>query len=321
MFRDFRLLCLLAAALWLAGAARAAAPLIAPAELKALADAGAVRIVDVRDAEAYALQHLPGAVSAPYARWRGPTTNPGLVPPLPALTALVQELGLTPDTRIVLVYTGVDSTDFATAARSYWTLKSLGARELSILNGGLNAWRDAGFAISDQPGRAPRSQWQPQFNPQWLATRAEVRQLLGSDKAVLVDSRPAPFFQGRIANDAAKARGTLPGAINLDSDLYFELGSAVLMDKASLETEADTAHAEPGQTVVTFCNAGHWSATDWFVRSELLGQPDVKLYPGSVIDWSQAPEPLPMVNEPGRLDKLRDMLVTWAQRNLKWKTP
>ncbi len=321
MLRGFRLLSLLAAALWLAGVACAAAPLIAPAELKALADAGAVRIVDVRDAEAYALQHLPGAVSAPYARWRGPATNPGLVPPLPALTALVQELGLTPDTRTVLVYTGVDSTDFATAARSYWTLKSLGARELSILNGGLNAWRDAGFAISDQPGRAPRSQWQPRFNPQWLATRAEVRQLLDSDKAVLVDSRPAPFFQGRIANDAAKARGTLPGAINLDSDLYFELGSAVLMDKASLEAEADTAHAEPGQTVVTFCNAGHWSATDWFVRSELLGQRDVKLYPGSVIDWSQAPEPLPMVNEPGRLDKLRDMLVTWAQRNLKWKTP
>ena len=86
-------------------------------------------------------------------------------------------------------------------------------------------------------------------------------------------------------------------------------------------TQRNTAHAEPGQTVVTFCNAGHWSATDWFVRSELLGQRDVKLYPGSVIDWSQAPEPLPMVNEPGRLDKLRDMLVTWAQRNLKWKTP
>ncbi|MBK8667679.1 MAG: hypothetical protein IPN21_17690 [Burkholderiales bacterium] len=52
------------------------------------------------------------------------------------------------------------------------------------------------------------------------------------------------------------------------------------MDKASLETEADTAHAEPGQTIVTFCNAGHWSATDWFVRSELLGQPDVEAVSG-----------------------------------------
>ena len=46
MLRGFRLPCLLAAVWWLAGAARAAAPLIAPTELKALADAGAVRIVD-----------------------------------------------------------------------------------------------------------------------------------------------------------------------------------------------------------------------------------------------------------------------------------
>ena len=48
----------------------------------------------------------------------------------------------------------------------------------------------------------------------------------------------------------------------------------------------------------------------------MLGEKNVKLYPGSVIDWSQAPEPLPMANEPGRWDKLRDMLTTWADRNL-----
>ena len=40
----------------------------------------------------------------------------------------LQQLGLTPEKPIVLVYTGTDSTDFATAARAYWTLKSLGAR-------------------------------------------------------------------------------------------------------------------------------------------------------------------------------------------------
>lgn len=322
MFRPIlRTLCLLAAALALAGAARAAAPLVSPAELQALVQAGGVRMVDVRDAQAYALQHLPGAVSAPYARWRGPASNPGLVPPLPALTTLVQDLGLTPDTRTVLVYTGTDSSDFATAARAHWTLKSLGVRELSILNGGLNAWRAAGLPVTSQPALAPRSTWRPRFNPQWLATREDVRALIGRPDAVLVDSRPAPFFQGREAHEAARAPGTLPGAVNLDSDLYFELGSAVLLDKADLQAEADAAHNQPGQQVVTFCNAGHWSATDWFVRSELLGEPNVRLYPGSIIDWSQASQPLPMVNEPGRLEKLRQMLVTWARRNLGSAAP
>ena len=312
-----RFLLALPALLW-ASMVWAAAPLIDPPGLQALAQQGAVRIVDVREAEAYALQHLPGAVSAPYlTRWRGPAANPGLPPSLRDLTALVQSLGLTPETRTVLVYTGIDSSDFATAARAYWTLKSLGTKELSILNGGLNAWRGAGFPVSNQAAVAPRSQWQPRFNPQWLATRDEVRALLGQPGAVLVDSRPAPFYQGRVQVDLAHAKGTLPGAINQDSDLYFELGSAVLMDKDSLQAEADKAHAKPDQTVVTFCNAGHWSATDWFVRSELLGEPNVKLYAGSVIDWSQAPQALPMVNEPSRAKTLRQMLVTWVKRNIK----
>ena len=324
MLHPLRTLWLLAAALWLAGAAHAQ-PLLTPAQLKALEQsppAAGLRIVDVREAEAYKLQHLPGAVSAPYfSRWRGAASNPGLVPPMKDLTALVQELGLTPEMHVALVYTGVDSTDFATAARAYWTLKSLGAKNLSILNGGLNAWRAAGFPVSDQPVKVPRSTWQPQFNPEWLAPRDQVRQLIGQPGTVLIDSRPAPFFQGRIKNEAARARGTLPGAINLDSDLYFELGSAVLLDKASLQTEADAAAIQPGDTVVSFCNAGHWSATDWFVRSEILGEKNVKLYPGSVIDWSQAPAPLPMVNEPSRPAKLRQMLQEWSHRNLGTKAP
>lgn len=325
MFLPVRTLWLLAAALLLAGAARAAEPLLTPAQLKALEQAppaAGLRIVDVREAGAYALQHLPGAVSAPYfARWRGPASNPGLVPSMKDLTALVQELGLTPEMHIVLVYTGVDSTDFATAARAYWTLKSLGAQDLSILNGGLNAWRAAGLPVSDQPVSVARSHWQPSFDPEWLATRDQVRQLLGQPGTVLVDSRPAPFFQGKIANEAARARGTLPGAINIDSDLYFELGSAVLMDKTSLRDVADAAAIQSGDTVVSFCNAGHWSATDWFVRSEILGEKNVRLYPGSVIDWSQAPAPLPMVNEPDRWTKLRQMWGDWAHRNLGTKAP
>ena len=311
---------------WLAGAllaasAWAAPPLLTPAELQALRLTGSVRIIDTREGPAYALQHLPGAVSAPYGRWRGPATNPGQLPPMKQLTALVQELGLTPETHAVIVYTGVDSTDFGSAARVYWTLKSLGMRELSILNGGLNAWKAAGLPVTAQPASVPASSWQPSFSHQWLATQDDVKGDLHGQGAVLVDSRPAPFFQGRKSHAAAKAAGTLPGAVNLDSDLFFEPGSAALMDKAQLATEAAALHARPGQPTVAFCNTGHWAATDWFVLSEVLGQPDVKLYPGSMVEWSQAATPLPMANEPGRLAQLRYQLLGWSHRNLGTKAP
>lgn len=303
------------------GAAWAATPLLTPTQLQALMQAGAVRLIDVREGPAYAMQHLPGAVSAPYGRWRANDVNLGLPPTLAELTELVQELGLAPDTHAVIVYTGIDATDFGGAARVYWTLKSLGMRELSILNGGLAAWKAAGFPVSDQPASAPRSQWQPRFDARWMATRDAVRASLDDPRVLRIDARPAPYYEGRIAHDNARARGTLPGAIAVDSEAFFELGSAALMDRDMLEEEADALGVPAGAPVIAFCNAGHWSATDWFVLSEVLGRPDVRMYPGSMVDWTRAPTPLPMIHEPGRWQQLRDTALTWAHRNLGTPAP
>ncbi|MET4578175.1 sulfurtransferase [Ottowia thiooxydans] len=301
--------------------AMAAQVLLTPKELDTLSQAHAVRIVDVREAEAYGLQHVPGAVSAPYSRWRGPGDNPGKLPALGELTSLVQELGLTPETPTVIVYTGIDSTDFGSAARVYWTLKMLGLKELSILNGGLAAWKSDGLPVSNKPATAPRSSYQPRMDTSMIATESEVLSKIGDARTNLIDSRPAPFYTGRVALDSARARGTLPGAINIDSDLYFEPGSAALMDKASLEQEADAPSLKPDGDVIAFCNTGHWSATEWFVRSEVLGQSHVKLYPGSMVEWTQSAKPLPMMNEPGRWAQLRYKLMTWSHRNLGTKAP
>jgi thiosulfate/3-mercaptopyruvate sulfurtransferase len=38
--------------------------------------------------------------------------------------------------------------------------------------------------------------------------------------------------------------------------------------------------------VTSYCNTGHWAATDWFVLSEVLGRADVKLYAGSMVEWT-----------------------------------
>ena len=152
-------------------------------------------------------------------------------------------------------------------------------------------------------------------------TRDQVRASLDEPGVLRVDARPAPFYQGRIAADAAHARGTLPGAVNLDSENWFELGSAALMDKAALQDEADKLNAAPSQPIIAFCNAGHWSATDWFVLSEVLGRPGVRMYPGSIIDWTSAPAPLPMDNEPGRWQQLRYAALAWAHRNLGTPAP
>jgi rhodanese-related sulfurtransferase len=123
----------------------AASPLITPADLQPLVASAAVRVIDIRDPKSYAAAHIPGALNAPYGSWRGPASSPGELPELAKLTAQVQRLGLTPATRTVVVSSGADATDFGAAARVYWTLKVLGLKELSVLNGGVKAWAAAGL--------------------------------------------------------------------------------------------------------------------------------------------------------------------------------
>ena len=120
---------LLALLAWLSCPAFAAPPgwavLLEPLQLAAILDTTAdVRIIQVTGD--YAAGHIPDAVSAPYAQFRGPRENPGALASLEVMTSTVQNLGINADTPVVVVHSGKNSADFGAAARVYWTLKSLG---------------------------------------------------------------------------------------------------------------------------------------------------------------------------------------------------
>lgn len=288
----------------------AAQPLLTPAQLKGQLGSPAVRVIDIRDSKAYAAQHIPGAINAPYGKWRGPASNPGELPELSRLGALVQSLGLTPAIHAVVVSSGADSTDFGASARVYWTLKVLGLKELSILNGGVIAWAKAGLPQNSEAVTVARSNYAPQLDASLIAGRAEVAQKASSGAAVLVDARPADFFEGETRHQAAKLPGTLQGAINVEHSRFFDGNSSVFVpEKARASVPID-----PDKEAVAFCNTGHWAATDWFALSEVAGRKNVKLYPGSMVDWSQDPKGLPMANVPNRAKQLLIDARLWAER-------
>lgn len=296
----------------------AAQPLLTPAELSAqTAQPTPPRVIDIRDPAAYGAQHIPGAVNAPYGKWRGPASNPGELPDTPKLTELVQSLGLMPGTHAVVVSTGADTTDFGAAARVYWTLKLLGLKELSILNGGMKAWSDAKLAQDAAVPQVARSAYQPQIDASLLATRDDVGQHVQLNNAALVDSRPDAFYQGKVRAPAAKLAGTLPGAQQLDFNQWFVPGTTTFVDKATAQKIAAKVKREQGQDMVAFCNTGHWAATDWFGLSEVAGLPGVKLYAGSMVDWTQSKDAPPMANQPSRFEALAYDARQWWERKTK----
>ena len=294
----------------------AAQPLLSPAELSPLLDQANVRVIDIRAPKEFATSHIPGSVNAPYGQWRGPATNPGELPDHEKLVALVQSLGLTPETHAVVVSHGKDTTDFGAMARVYWTLKSLGLKELSILNGGLKEWEAAKLPFSNSPVKVSPSTYAPTFDATWLSTRQEIAQSIKLSNAVLVDSRPDAFYQGKTQAPAAKLAGTLPGAVQLDFNQWFAPKSTRFVDTAKAKEIAAQIHVPDGQDAVAFCNTGHWAATDWFGMSEVAGIPNVKLYAGSMVDWTQQPDYPQLQNAPGRGEQLLRSTKQWWERKL-----
>ncbi len=297
--------------------AQAAQPLIDAAQLATRLTDPDVRIIDIRDTQIHDQLHIPGAVSAPFDRWRGPASNPGGLPPMALLAELVRGLGLAGSSHAVVVSHGTDANDFAAAARVYWTLKVLGIKRLSILDGGVSAWESAGLALDSGPVTVAPGDFQPRIDTSMIVDRNQVLRHIRARDATLVDARPVRFFRGETRAPAATIAGTLPEAVNIQHDRWLVPGSGRLVPVDEARRIAESMSAEPGRDMIVFCNSGYWSATHWFAMSEVLVRPKVKMYPGSMVEWTRDREMLPMANVPGRIEHLLADARTWVERHFR----
>jgi thiosulfate/3-mercaptopyruvate sulfurtransferase len=287
-----------------------AEPLVSPQWLNEhRADADVV-VLDIRSAidgggaEAYAKAHIPGAIHSDYdkAGWRvARNGQPLMVPSQTALEKLIGETGIDEDSHVVIVPAGVSATDFGAAARIYWTLKAAGHPAISILDGGFAGWQAVGLPVESGVNVPAPKIFSGKFNEALLAELEQVEQNLN---VTLVDARPASQFTGREKAGLAKAYGHIPRAINIDSASFYDPATNRLRPKAEL---AAIAGKVPSGPVVTYCNTGHWAATDWFVLSEVLGRPNVRLYAGSMVEWSADPK-RPLESSRTRWDDVKKAL-------------
>ena len=285
-------------------------PLLEASELSsALSQNPALQIIDIRSPEDYAAGHIPGAVSAPYGKWRGPANNPGKLADDAYFQQLIRELGLNNQQPVIVYSSGVDETDFGAAARVYWTLKYVGLTDLSVLNGGFQQWQKAEqFTATDTQNTEPSS-FTVQSNPKLVILKDELLdKITQQDTAYqLLDARPPLFYQGSVKAPTASTGGTIATAQNLPFGQWFIHDDTRIRPLTEIQELVRSQNLDQAQETVSFCNTGHWAATNWFVLSELAGVPNVRLYPASLAEWTQDTVGLPMENTPTRLEQLQAM--------------
>jgi thiosulfate/3-mercaptopyruvate sulfurtransferase len=271
-------------------------PLVSVDWLSKHISVSSVLIVDIRSAEnggraAFEAGHIPGAVHSDYAvdGWRITEGGAGgLLPDAAHLSALLSRIGITPEHHVVIVSAGEAASDFSAAARVYWTLKTAGHQQVSILDGGLRAWRDAGGPVETGLSAPVAREPYPVRLTEGLRARADAveRSIAGVD-ATLLDGRSQAQFDGREKSPQAARAGHLPGAVHLDHNRAIQPGTGRLRPAAELEQLF--GQVPPGP-VISYCNTGHLASLNWFVLSEVLGRPNITLYDGSMSEWTQDPD-------------------------------
>ncbi|MGF1660042.1 MAG: sulfurtransferase [Rubrimonas sp.] len=275
--------------------AMAAGPLVSADELLTMLSEGKVLALDVREAAkegptAYAKGHIPGSVYAPMdmANWR--TTRdgiPAMAPDADKFQAYMRSLGLDRGEQVVLIYSGVEPGlgDLAAATRAYWTLKSMGHEKVAILNGGVAGWAAAGLNLAVSPTEpAAAGNFTARFSDVWLADAADVQAALTSD-VKLIDARPTGQYAGESKHPKAKKAGHIPGAPNLYGGKL--LDGAMVKDAAAIEKLFAEVGVSASDDVITYCNGGFYCSAIWFAAHEILGYDKVRVYDGSMIDWTQ----------------------------------
>ncbi len=277
--------------------ADAATPLIDAAALAAIACDPGVVVLDVRSekidaqsAKDYASGHIPCALHSDYikAGWRAKVDEvPGMLPTVQQLEALIGGLGIDNDTRVVIAPFGADSKSMAGAARVYWTFKLLGHDRVSILDGGTSGYAADKARALEQGERAPEPKaFRAHLRPEMLVSEEEIARA-GQTDEVLVDYRRQDEFSGLNRNARTTRAGTLAGARNLPLEWLTRDNGGYLRSRQGLEQVYGLAGVPLDAEQIAFCNTGHNSSLGWFAAHEILGNRSVRLYDGSMAQWSR----------------------------------
>lgn len=260
-------------------------------------------VLDIRDKakgqDPYAEGHIPTAISARYseAGWRATVNDiPGMLPPKAEIEKLIQSLGIDNDSHVVVVPAGTNASEFGGATRVYWTFKVLGFDNVSILDGGYGAWSKAGGELSTDVA-APKGagDFKANFRPELLAEVKEVQDAIASD-ANLVDARSVAQFIGKEKTNTVQALGTVPTAVNVNFDEFYHADKPGFASKDEVGALVNAAGVSEDKGIITFCNTGHLASIAWFGLSEVEGLKNVRLYDGSMAEWTADPARQVVVN-------------------------
>ncbi|WP_328303744.1 sulfurtransferase [Actinomycetospora sp. NBC_00405] len=237
--------------------------------------------------EEFLAEHIPGARFADLAsELSDPEGRFAFTLPSPeAFAVAATALGIADGSHVV-VYS---NTGAAWATRVWWLLRVFGHERVSVLDGGLRAWREAGHPVEVGESAPPGAvTFTPRFRPELVARTDEVSAMATAGGTVVCALDPATF-RGESEVSPYSRRGRIPGSSNLPGSTLVDRATGRLLDRDTLAEELRECGLVGGERAVTYCGGGIAATLPAFA-AYLVSGAEVAVYDGSLSEWTADPD-------------------------------
>jgi thiosulfate/3-mercaptopyruvate sulfurtransferase len=225
--------------------------------------------------------HIPGAtfldIDDVADRSKPP---PHMLPGAAEFGAAMERLGIGRDDRIV-VY---DNSPIHSASRGWFTLRHFGARNVAVLDGGMQKWLAEGRATESGEPQGPEARFEADENAD-VVTKQQILSGLGCS---IVDARGKGRFEATEPEPRAGIEGGhIPGSRNLPFGQLYR-GDGTFKSPDELRALFHQAGIDPAQPFAASCGSGVTAAALVFA-AHLIGNDGGKVYDGSWSEWGADP--------------------------------
>jgi thiosulfate/3-mercaptopyruvate sulfurtransferase len=257
-------------------------------DLRKKLDSEDLCLIDVRPAEDFAGGHLPGAVHFDVFGLSLIDTSDA---PLKAFMHMIHhifELRGISEKNEAVVY---ENQSGMRAARALWFLDYFGHPNARMLDGGMQAWKAAGFATTTEAIAPKAASFKISERRDVLATAQDVLQSLNKNETAILDTRSRSEYLG--TQIRAARGGAIPGAIHIEWTDNLD-NSGKFKSTAELQAMYSRAGITADKEVIPYCQGGYRSAHS-YVALRLIGFPRIRNYIGSWKEWGDRTD-LPIEN-------------------------
>jgi thiosulfate/3-mercaptopyruvate sulfurtransferase len=269
----------LVATSWLAGRLHDPGVVILDATLPPV---GVTPLVDTR--ARYLAKHIPGAIFFDIEDLSDHSTSlPHMLPPSEVFSRSMSELGIGNEMDIIIY----EQEGVFSAARAWWMLKTFGAPNVYLLEGGLHAWIEAGLPTGSGEVHRARASFHGKLDPDAVKDFSQMQQMIAAHAQVL-DARSGGRFAGTLPEPRPGiSSGHMPGAISIPFTELVEEGR--LKPAEELRRIFAAKGVDMKQPITTTCGSGVTAAVI-ALGLEVAGAKRVSLYDGSWAEYGAHPE-------------------------------